>query len=313
MEKEELRREYHRLFYPEDLRIAMESYKLVTDAAFQIISSQKGQPLSSNEDIDGMYLFQMTAMKNLSILNLMQSLNYYNELGDFNMENLHDPFALSCLVRTQYEAFCNFNNIYRVSKSADEKTFKYLLWVLSGLKYRQSFPTKQQENIEKRENERLQIEELKKAIKMSRTYLNLDPDAQDNIDKAIKSKKWQVIVNGEKAHGIPWHEMMSNAGATDLFNGQYTSLSLNTHPSNVSVFQFKNMYSDGNDLPTSILTMKLSKWLISFFIADYCYYFEDAKQTFEKLPLMTQILINQYNSLFRTEIYRINHASNSLN
>ena len=120
-------------------------------------------------------------------------------------------------------------------------------------------------------------------------------------------------MNEDKAYSIPWHEMLSNAGSANLLNGQYSFLSLNTHPSNVSVFQFKDMYSGKNDLPNSLLIIKLSKWLISFFIADYCYYFDDAKETFNKLPLMTQIIINQYNALFRAEKYRINESSKILN
>ncbi len=229
------------------------------------------------------------------------------------MLDLYDPFALASIVRTQYEAFCNFNNIYCFSKSAEEKLFKYNLWVLSGLKYRQNFSAVQKENIEKKEIEKKQIIELKEEIKLSSVYKNLAPDSKENIDKAIKWKKWQIVLDGQNARSIAWHEMMTNAGATDLLNGQYTSLSLNTHPSNVSVFQFKDLYSEANDLPLSLLTIKLSKWLISFFIADYCCYFEDAKSSFNELPLMTQILVNQYNSMFRTEKYRINNASSILN
>ena len=107
--------------------------------------------------------------------------------------------------------------------------------------------------------------------------------------------------------------MLINAGANQLLDGQYTSLSLNTHPSNVSVFQFKDMYSNKTDLPTMILDIKLSKWLVSLFISDYCYYFEDAKETFNKLPIMTQILINWYNTMFRNESYMINNSTSVLN
>lgn len=313
MEKEYLRQEFLRLFYPEDLKTVVESYKLVTDAAFQIVSKQKNKVLKSPEDIDAGHLFQMTILKNLTLLKLTESLNYHNNIGDFKMSNLHDPFALASIVRTQYEAFCNFNNIYRFSKSAEEKSFKYNLWVLSGLKYRQNFPAVQKENIEKKESEKKQIIELTEAIKASLIYKNLNLDSKENIDKAIKWKKWQVVLDGQNARSIAWHEMMTNAGATDLLNGQYTSLSLNTHPSNVSVFQFKDLYSEANDLPKSILTIKLSKWLISFLIADYCYYFNNSKSSFNELPLMTQIIINQYNSMFRTEKYIINDASKVLN
>ncbi len=63
MEKEYLRQEFQRLFYPEDSQTIIESYKLVTDAAFQIVSKQKGKVLKSAIDIDAGHLFQMTILK----------------------------------------------------------------------------------------------------------------------------------------------------------------------------------------------------------------------------------------------------------
>lgn len=313
MEKEYLRQEFKRLFYPEELSTVMESYKLITDAAFAIVSVQKSKPLNKVEDVDAGHLFQMTILKNLSIHKLAESIDYHNSIGGFKMLNLYDPFTLSGIVRTQYEAFCNFNNIYRFSQTQEEQRFKHNLWVLSGLNYRQSFPATQTDTIQKKEIELKQIGELETEIRSSLIYSNLNDASKENIEKAIKRKKWQVIIQGEKASSIPWHEMLRNAGANDLMNGQYTSLSLNTHPSNVSVFQFESMYSSKTDLPTTILTIKLSKWLISCLIADYCYYFPDAKTAFENLPVMTQIIINGYNLMFRGEQYKINQISSILN
>jgi hypothetical protein len=313
MGKEYLRQEFTRLIYPEDLSTVMESYKLVTDAAFAIVSAQRSKQLKAVEDVDAGHLFQMTILKNLSIIKLAEPLDYQSLLGGFKMQNLYDPFALSSIVRTQYEAFCNFNNIYRFSKTPEEIKFKHNLWVLSGLNYRQSFPATQKETIQKKEAELKQIEELQVELRSSAIYSGLSVESKENFEKAIKWKKWQVVIRGEKASFIPWHEMLRNAGATDLLKGQYTSLSLNTHPSNVSVFQFESMYATKTDLPTTILTIKLSKWLISFMIADYCHYFAEAKAAFETLPVMTQIMINGYNSMFREEQYKINQISNILN
>jgi hypothetical protein len=313
MEKELLRSEFQRLIYPEDLPTVIESYKLVTDAAFEIISQQKNKQLTLVEDIDCDYLFQMTTLKNLSILKLSESLNYNKNMGSFDTNNIFDPFALNNIVRSQFEAFCNFNNIYRLSKSPEEIKFKYNMWVLSGLKYRQTFQTKLAESVKKKEDERLQIIDLKKAITTSEIFKSLNTESQDNIQKAIKAKKWQIWISNERAHVIGWHEMLMNAGANKLLDGQYTFLSLSTHPSNVSVFQFKDMYSSKNDLPNSILAIKLSKWLISSFISDYCYYFKDAKEIFDKLPLKTQIMINGFNLMIRNESYKINGASSILN
>lgn len=313
MEKEILRAEYRRLIYPEDLATALESYRLITDAAFEIMKNQKGKMQTNIEDTDAIGIYEMTILKNLSIFKLAESLNYNSNIGDFEISNRFDPFALSSIIRTQYEAFCTFNNIFRLSKSSEERKFKYNLWVLSGLKYRQNFSPKLKENIKKKEDEKLEIIELLNKIRGSEIYQRLNAESKDKIENAIKRKNWQVVTIRDEANILPWHEMFNNAGANTILEGQYSSLSLNAHPSNVSVFQFADMFLRRNDLTNSIFTIKISKWLISLFIADYCYYFKESKEEFGKLPVMTQILINSYNLMCRDESYKINDASKILN
>ncbi len=312
MEQEILRNEYKRLIYPEDLATALESYKLITDAGFEIMKTQK-EKTQNIENTDAIGLYEMTILKNLSIFKLAESLNYNSNIGDFIISNRFDPFALSSIIRTQYEAFCTFNNIFRLSKTAEERKFKYNLWVLSGLKYRQNFPTKLEENIKKKQDEKLEIIDLLNKIRGSEVYQHLNTESKDRIENAIKRKNWQVATSGDEANIIPWHEMFNNAGVNAILEGQYSSLSLNAHPSNVSVFQFADMFLRGNDLPNSIFTIKISKWLISLLIADYCYYFKDAKERFDGLPIMTQILVNSYNLMCRNESFKINDASKILN
>jgi hypothetical protein len=311
MDKHLLRKEYLRLIYPEDLPTLLESYKLVTDVALEIVAKQKNVLSNSPEDLDAGHLFQMTVLKNLSIAKLADPLHYTNDISNFSMR-LHDPFAMSNIARSQYEAFCNFNNIYRSSKSPEEKQLKYYLWVISGLKNRQSFKAELEESVTKKERERLEIIELHEKIVQSALYQTLEEDSKENVKKAIKSKKWQIQVNSNRAFTIGWQEMMKNAGANELLDGQYTALSLNTHPSNVSVFQFGSLYSTDKVFAATLLTIKLSKWLTALFISDYCNYFADAKHTFDKGPLMSQILINSYNLMLRNESYKINSVSEML-
>lgn len=314
MEKEYLRSEYQRLFYPEDLPIVIESYKLVTDAAFQIVlEHQKNNTPTSPEDIYAGHLFQMTVLKSVAILKLAEPINYHNDISNFDIKGIFDPFTLSNIIRSQYEAFCNFNNIYINAFSAEELKFKYYLWVISGLKYRQTFKAVQEDVIIKKQNELLEIGELKTKIETSSVYQSLNSESKEKVNKAIKKKKWQVNIEGENVSFLGWHEMFTNAGVNELLDGQYTELSLKAHPSNVSVFQFGSMYSENTDFRTALLSIELSKWLISFFISDYCFYFKNAKQTFNQLPIMTQILINGYNIMCRSEIHKTNNISNILN
>lgn len=302
----QVRNEYKRLLGPEDLPTMIEGYKIVTDAGFTILNQHGREKAKTVWDHDGKLLFQMTVLKSLSLLQLSNPISYSNSVDGSSLNNTYDPFAMDNLVRAQYEAFCNFNNIYIQSKSEDERVLKYNLWVLSGLNYRQRFNVTSDYAIEKKKNEAKEIEELVAATIVNKYYLQLDEQSKKNINDGIKKRDWQFKVDGNKAYKVGWHEMMTNAGANTMLDDQYSHLSLNTHPSNVSVFQFGSMYREGLQEFNVRMALKLSKIFIAMFIRDYCIYFSGCGEMFNKLPSIHQLLINSYNTMFRGEAYKLN-------
>lgn len=86
---------------------------------------------------------------------------------------------------------------------------------------------------------------------------------------------------------------------------QYTLFSLSTHPSNVSVFQYAQMYVISFNEETAYIFLSQSAIIMAFIIAEYCKYFPIAKQKFKELPELHQYLIDSYNFNFRGNEYEV--------
>lgn len=311
--QEKLRQEYKRLLGPDNLNEMIESHKMICDVGFTILYKHgKEDSKKSVWDHDGNILYQMSILKSLSLQQLAKSINYINDIDGTSLEKTYDPFGMYNIVRAQYEAFCNFNNIFSQSKSEDELKLRYYLWVISGLNYRQRFKVESDWAKKKKESEADEIAELNKLILENTFYKQLDEQSQKNIQDCIKKRDWQVKIEGNKASKIAWHEMMTNAGANDLLEGQYSHLSMATHPSNVSVFQFSSIYVENQQEFNTKMALQLSKTFMAMFIRDYVVYFKLQNKYFDKLPLIPQMLINSYNTIFRNDNYRINDINNLL-
>ena len=115
------------------------------------------------------------------------------------------------------------------------------------------------------------MEERKKAVTENPCFLRLDELSKEKITNAIKIKEWKFEINGKTVKLSHWHELMKNAGITQIYEKLYTHLSLATHPSNVSVFQFGE---SGGKPEQCIMPVQVSHAIfIAFLIRDFCTYF----------------------------------------
>lgn len=311
--KEELRMEFSRLMKSEDLLTMIESHKVIADVGFYILFHHNKEAVKTSWDHDANLLYQMTILKSISLLQHSNPIDFVNNIDGSFLKKTFDPFSMFNIVRAQYEAFCNFNNIYIQSKTLEELKLKYFLWVLSGLNYRQRFGATSDFAKEKKLKEANEIADLMKAVTSNTCFVQLEEQSQKNILEGIKKRDWQFKIDGIKASKIAWHEMMTNAGTNEMLDGQYSSLSLNTHPSNVSVFQFGSMYTDGMQEFNSRMAIQLSKIFTALLIRDYIFYFNSCKELFNKTPQMSQMLINSCNKMFRNEEFKLNDINDMLN
>ncbi len=253
--------------------------------------------------------------KLIHIRNLLQGVGFESSKGKLNP--IVDPTIIASLVRNIYETVGTFNLIYVHSKNADEKTILYNLWVTAGLKYRQRFVTnsKSQESTEKFEAEKKEIEILIQQIESTSVYKSLTGENQGKIKERIKSKEFRIKFDNNEVKFLGWQDLCDILGFKEgFFDNIYTYFSLNAHPSNVSVFQFRDMFGKDTEAfrELALIDMKFCFTMFSAFVADYLSVFPNIKETFEKQTIRDQILLNFYNRMMRGDSYSINDAWKNL-
>jgi hypothetical protein len=299
-----------------DFRNEINAYKRILDCSIKILLDHKKNSKLTEIENDGHLMVQIILLKSMSLIKLANGLKYRNELNSTTLNDIYDPFGMGNLVRSQYEAFCNFNNIYIQSINQDEIELKYYLWVLGGLNSRQRFPSKSPKAIEQKKKEAEIIEQYLDLLHKNSCYNSLTERAKSNLERHIGKREWQIKVIGDNAFKIPWHEMFSNAGVKH-YDEQYNYLSSLSHPSNLSVIQFKQMFEgskqeERSDYQSMRVMLTTSKTIMSFLLKDYITYFKLHTQ-FDQLPLIDQMLVNVYNRNFRGDEYVLNNTLEKLN
>lgn len=305
-------KEYVRLANASSLEEITEQYKLVTDSCVALIKESKPNREDAQWKGEAHLLFQMASTKCFSVLRLSEGVSHD---GFVSVPNYFDPFAVWPIIRSQFESYCLFNNIYVCSSSENETLFKYNLWVLSGLNYRQANASDDlsDENREKQITEAALIESIKSEIFNNPFLTELGEQEIQKTERFISAKKFQVFKNqNNKLVNGAWHELLSNSGAKDMFKKLYALMSLATHPSNVSVFQYRDMFNGDNAKQNMYYALKFSSIIISGLISDYCVYRNHLKETFNDLPKINQLIVNTNNITFRSEENRINDLNNDL-
>jgi len=301
--------DFNRFTFPQSLIDALLALHIATDSAFVILWPAMGKDYKSEVLHDAHHLAQIMCLRSSTILRLGHAEGYPNATDSkCSLKPTLDPASIWGLVRAQYEAFAAFNNIF-VQHKGDEQKFLYQLWVISGLNYRQQFrkPLEDEriphkiapELLAKADNELKIIEELVKKIKQSMLYQDLTHDKQGEISEAIKRKEFKFFFK----NGVPikqaWHELFNRTIDTEIFAPFYTYMSLWSHPSNVSAFSFKDMYSSGEAEGQVLMAVNFAGFLLAFILRDKMSLFPECRQAFETLPPPHQVLLDGWNEWFR--------------
>ena len=309
MNLDDLRNEYSRLMDVSTIKDCIEALEIYERFYLSIISSHHSQINNSIQEKQAKLVLQMMLTKNLHLKTLLSGVDLKTELGQV-LKNIIDPTIIASFIRNIYETVCMFNIIYQCNKN-DARTIVYNLWVHSGLKYRQRFETNitTQENRQKLANEKKEIETLINEIENTELYKNLDAKNQKKIQTQIKEKAYLIRFQNYDVEILNWQSSSSVMGVkTGFFDNMYTYFSLYSHPSNVAVFQFGEMFSKNEDEYINLTAFHLRNFFLlsSIFIADYLNLFPQTLKSFETLPVLDQIVINTNNILTRGYDYSIN-------
>ena len=285
----------------------LENYKIILDSG--IFLSLKAHETIKREDRhdflnDALILFQMTMSKGISILKLAQGTDYKNDIESLKHNKAYryiEPTAISSLTRTQFEAFSNFHNIYNSSDDDNVKQLLHDLWVVAGLKERQRFihDDMAEEHKKKAEVERRKIDTLIERIEANEVFLSFSEERAEKLRKQIKQRNFQFVYKDGDLKKSGWRDMFLNAGIKPMFENIYSNMSLYSHPSNVSVFQFAQMFDEKTNTPMTHNAMNISRIIMALFIGNYCKFIPEAHAAFQELPRLYQFIIDFENKAFR--------------
>lgn len=274
-------------------------------AYLEIVLKHNYDSVSTQAEADSRIAFQMFVTKALGIKKLLLGVEYDD--GNNHLNRIIDPTILITLIRNMFEALCAFELVYVLPNTTDKKLIVYNLYKISGLKYRQRFYSENMNADQKTqyESEKQDIEEYIKQIKDSDLYRLLIPKNKSIIDKSIKDKYYQIVINDNNdVKKYAWGDIPPLFGIKlDFFKFMYTYFSLNAHPSYISILQFSDMFKKNEEefLKISLTAMKSCFVMLSVLLADYIRIFPQVMNTYESFSLEDQILLNFHNRLARGE------------
>jgi len=318
MTKEESRKEAIRLLNCYSLKDSFELIEIYLKFLFMIIEDKDHHAYNKNSfrDRDSRMICHMIFTKVASLKEIAKGISYDN--GKNYIDGIIDPTIVASFIRTIYETVTMFNLIFINTKTEDEKIILYNLWVVSGLNYRQRFQMIAETNDSQRklENEKKDIEELISEIKNTELYSRFNKKNQDKINTKIKEKDYKIEIINNNVNFLSWQDLTKTIGfKKNLLDTIYNYFSMYSHPSNVSVFQFSDMFSktEINYLEITNVNLKSAFILVSVFIADYIKLFPNILSKFEELTVLEQIGIDFQNVFARGDKYSINNCLGKLN
>jgi hypothetical protein len=312
MTKEELRNECSRLFACKTIADSNDLLDIYAEFLFKAVQNHHEEAVYTQAEADAKLIIQMMLTKVLHLKTVIAGISFTAQDGS-TLNKIIDPTIVASLIRNVYETTAMFNLIYRNPKSKEERDILYLLWVHSGLKYRQRFGNvvTTEENKKKQEEEKNSIDKIITEIENSTLFKSLDEKNQGKIRTKLKDKDYLMRFEDKEVVFLHWHELTKVIGVKDgMLDDIYTYFSLYSHPSNVAVFQFADMFKlDEEVFPQMVnFNLKIAFFMFSIFIADYIKLFPTVLQTYEKMSLRDQIVINFHNTMTRNYDYSINES-----
>ena len=311
MNQEQLREYYQKMTRLESIESCKEMLKVYYNYFFNVTLNHNEENTGTIEEREAKLVNQMILSKTAYFEKLIDGIELSLENGKLN--RITDPTVIATHTRNLYETVMMFNCVYVNPSSSDVKKVLYNLWVHAGLSYRQRFQNNAQteDSLKKLEEEKQMLAKLKEEIENTNLYKGLDEKEQGKIQTKLKEKDYKVLIDGNTVHFKTWQELASVAGLNEVrIENIYTFFSLYAHPSNVAVFQFREMFQE-EDRAFESLTLfnsKLFFFLLGVFVADYIKLFPQVIKTLESLPIQEQIAINSHNCFVRSQEYSINET-----
>jgi len=245
-------------------------YIKLLEIFIQVVEANKGKPVGSDAwilDAEGLalkfcahvasafYLFKGTSIPKMSF-------------GDINF---FDSASINVVCRAAFETFLIFHHIFIQPKSIEERDFRYICWVLSGLIERQNFPILSQKGKKQIEHEKEIIDSYINGLKTNQHFEALSPKQKRTI---IEKGNWRFL---------SWADLAVKAGLDSTHGTSfYKYLCGYAHSSNLSALQIREAQSKHiqRELPAPAMTLIMIS--IANMIKAYCELFPQSASVLKR-------------------------------
>ena len=285
-----------------------EYFDIMLFALFSIIRSTPRAKVKSRALADAKILLQMMFLKCLNIRQMLDGVGIEQRIGkeSYALPHIIDHASILSLTRDLYESFCILELLFIFPDSEEKKEIIYKLFVMNGLNERQKFFHSESYE-DKKEQEKCQIEELAKEIRASSLYIKLDPENKNKLNQHINNCWFRIIIDkNNNIKKFKWEKDYELFRIKrDVFADAYGYLSTYSHPSFLSIMQFRTAFDNDKSENEDyyLLAIRYVIELLSFTIADSLELFPEIKKEFERMDTTIQALILFYNNSFREKDY----------
>jgi len=307
-----MQKDSRKLCICKNIKDSQASLDLFAGFMWKVIETDVQTSVLTKIEHEAKLMLQMMFTKVLHLKGILNGVSYSSNSGSY-LNNIIDPGVVAVMSRNIFETGGLFNLIYRQPKTDNERDIIYNLWQNAGLRTRQRFK-ESFEATKKRsvlDEERKDMELITESIKTNSFFLGLDEHNKKKVLDRLDKGEFLIQFIDKKVKCFKWHELVDVMNLKkDLFDNLYTYFSLYSHPSNVSVFQFDDLFKDADDnyLMMTNFNIKTILSFIGVFIADYINFFPEVTKVFNNLSLEEQLIIDFHNMLGRNESYSIMKA-----
>lgn len=307
-----MQKDSRKLCICKNIKDSQASLDLFAGFMWKVIETDVQTSVLTKIEHEAKLMLQMMFTKVLHLKGILNGVSYSSNSGSY-LNNIIDPGVVAVMSRNIFETGGLFNLIYRQPKTDNERDIIYNLWRHAGLRTRQRF----KESFEATERRSVLDEEKQDMVLITQSinnnpyFLSIDEHNKKKILDRLDKGEFLIQFIDKKVKCFKWHELVDVMNLKkDLFDNLYSYFSLYTHPSNVSVFQFDDLFKDVDDnyLMMTNFNIKTILSFIGVFIADYINFFPEVTKVFNNLSLEEQLIIDFHNMLGRNESYSIMKA-----
>jgi len=215
----------------------------------------------------------------ISILKIASE--YNTDIIDNKRTFLIDNSSLAILTRASFETYLTFNHIFIQSTDSNEQMFRFDCWDLAGYIDRSKYSFVPKSQIERLNNEKKQIEELKDKIQASPFFISLNKDSTKNL------------LNGKWRGNKSWVTLAVEAGFNKkIINDQYSNLCSQAHSSRISISDALNTIDIEKQKQIANATIGIALMIMAKFINDFHSLIQIPDKVYENNQEALNILLN---------------------